>query len=190
MTNEDIYKVWHSESSPWSKWVKPVIFPFLIPGDHGSEEYSVQDWQVFLHPDTAIIVDLPGAEGVWAGIAMARAGYLPVLVYNARPDAWPEYVPIRKTQQLRPPVTIDMYSIPLAVCTVTNELASLKLSPQAPPAFLLDGNRHGSGSAPDPGWFDNRSFVKPSDFPSADYFRRFGISKVVLVRPNTDGGRT
>lgn len=40
------------------------------------------------------------------------------------------------------------------------------------------------------GWFDNRSFVASSDFPSADYFRRHGISKVILVQPtsriNTD----
>jgi hypothetical protein len=34
-----------------------------------------------------------------------------------------------------------------------------------------------------PGWFDNRSFVTPSDFPTADYFRRHGISKVILLQP-------
>jgi hypothetical protein len=193
MTNEEIYEIWRPASSPWGQWVKPVVFPFLKPEAHGRDEYSVQDWHVMLCPDTAVIVDLPGAEGVSAAVAMARAGYRPVLVYNACPNASfdagsPEFGPMRNTQSTSPPVVVDMSSILTALCATTKELASLRLSEQAPPVFLLDGNRRGfPGEA---GWFDNRSFVASSDFPSADYFRRHGISRLLLVQPtsgiNTD----
>jgi hypothetical protein len=193
LTTEDIYEIWRPASSPWSQWVKPVVFSFLRPGADGREEYSVQDWQVMQFPDTAVIADLPGAEGVSAAVAMARAGYRPVLVYNACPNASfeatsPERSPIRSSQSTRPPVVVDMSSILTEICATTKELASLPLPEQAPPAFLLDGNRRGFPG--EPGWFDNRSFVASSDFPSADYFRRHGVSKVIVVQPassiNTD----
>jgi hypothetical protein len=63
------------------------------------------------------------------------------------------------------------------------ELVSLRLSEQAPPVFLLDANR--GGFPAEPGWFDNRSFVTSSDFPSVDYLRRYGISRVILVQPTS-----
>jgi len=34
----------------------------------------------------ALVVDLPGAEGVAAGLAFAGRGYRPVPLYNALPD--------------------------------------------------------------------------------------------------------
>jgi hypothetical protein len=101
-------EIWRPENSPWSGWVKPVIFPFLRPGCYGRDEYSVQAWQVALQPDTTIIADLPGAEGVSAGIALARAGYMPVLVYNACPNgayagSSPESVSILNSQPASSP---------------------------------------------------------------------------------------
>jgi hypothetical protein len=187
MTNEECYAIWRPEKSPWQQWVKPVLFPFLT-AVRGGDEYSVQDWQVPLHADTAIIADLPGAEGVSAGIAMARSGYLPVLVYNACPTATLDarstlFASIWNPQPVDPPVVVDMSSILTALRATTRELASLNLSNQAPPVFVLDSNRRGLGIPYGPGWFDNRSFVGPSDFPSADYFRSRGISKVILLQP-------
>ena len=82
------------------------------------------------------------------------------------------------TEPVSPPVVVDMSSILTAICATAKELASLPLSEHAPPVFLLDGNR--SGSRGEPGWFDNRSFVASPDFPSGDYFRRNGISRVIL----------
>jgi len=191
MTTEYIYEIWRPENSPWSRWVKPVIFPFLRPGDHGRDEYSIQDWQVRLQTDTAVIADLRGAEGVSAGIAMARAGYQPVLVYNACPNVTIDggslqFISIGNSQLINPPTVVDMSSILTALCATTKVLASLALSAEAPPVFLLDGNRRGLGISYGPGWFDNRSFVTPSDFPSPDYFRRPGISKVILLQPDLD----
>lgn len=194
MTNEDVYEIWRPENSPWRQWIKPVVFPFLNPEVHGRGEYSVQGWQVTLHSDTAIVADLPGAESVSAGIAMARAGYLPVLLYNACPNAAfdaasPGSVSIRNPQPKRypqpisPRVVVDMSSILTALCATAGELASLSLPAEAPPVFLLDSNRRGLGIAYRPGWFDNRSFVAPTDFPSAEYFRSHGIGKLILIQP-------
>ena len=176
MTSETIYEI-------WSRWVKPVVFPFLRPEVHDRADYSIKTWQILVNLDTAVIADLPGAEGVSAGIAMARAGYRPVLMYNACPNAdfdgvSPKPEHIANTQCASPPVVVDMSSILTAVCAAAKELASLPLSEDAPPVFLLDGNR--SGFRGEPGWFDNRSFVASSDFPSGDYFRRNGISRAIL----------
>jgi hypothetical protein len=191
MTNESIYDVWRPVDSPWARWVKPVVFPFLRPVDHGAGKYSVQDWQVTFQSDTAIIADLRGAEGISAGIALARAGYLPVLVYNACPtgtsdNVRPEIVSAQNSGAIIPPAVVDMTSILAALCATTQDLVSLNLASQAPPVFLLDANRRGLGIPYGPGWFDNRSFVTPADFPSAEYFQSHGISRVILVQATRD----
>jgi hypothetical protein len=187
MTNDSIYEIWRPDNSPWTQWVKPVVFPFLRPPAHERDDYVIQDWRIPLCADAAIIVDLPGAEGVSAGIAMARAGYRPVLVYNACPNAdyreISEFGPQWRTDSGNPPVVVDMSSILTAICATTKELASLPLSEEAPPVFVLDANRRGFPG--EPGWFDNRSFVTASDFPSVDYLRRHRISRVILVQPTS-----
>jgi hypothetical protein len=110
---------------------------------------------------------------------MARAGYQPVLVYNACPGESPA------GQNVSMPA-VDMSAILSAVCDATAEIASIQHPSDAPPVFVLDVNRAGLGSAPDPGWFDNRSFVTSSDFPSAGYLRSHGISRVTLLQPTPD----
>jgi len=188
MTNESIYEIWRPADSPWTQWVKPVIFPFLKPAAHDRDDYLIQDWTVPLSAETAIVVDLPGAESVSAGIAMARAGYRPVLLYNACPSAdYGEILEARPREHAgsaSPPVVVDMSSILAAVCATSKELASLRLPEQAPPVFVLDASRRGGYS--EPGWFDNRSFVTVFDFPSVDYLRSHGIARVVLVQPSSE----
>lgn len=186
MTNESIYEVWRPANSPWTRWVKPVIFAFLDPTVLTGDNHPIEDWHIPLYEDAAIIVDLPGAEGVSVGINMARAGYRPVLLYNACPHAGFSTT----SQELgrpgdtgNPPVVVDMSSILTAVRATTEQLASLPLPDQAPPVFLLDANRRGFSG--EPGWFDNRSFVTSFDFPSVDYLRSHGISRVILVQPTS-----
>lgn len=187
MTNESVYETWRAADSPWPQWVKPVIFPFLTPAALESD-YVIQDWPLPLCADTAIVIDLPGAEGISACIAMARAGYRPVLLYNACPNA--DYAEMSEAglrahaDSASPPVVVDMSSILAAVCATSKELASLRLPLQAPPVFVLDASRRGGYS--EPGWFDNRSFVTVFDFPSVDYLRRRGIARVVLVQPSSE----
>ena len=35
--------------------------------------------------NVAVVLDLPGADGVWTGVALAARGYRPVPLYNAVP---------------------------------------------------------------------------------------------------------
>jgi hypothetical protein len=167
MTGEDVYQIWRPASSPWVQWVKAVVFPFLSPEDLSRDEYSVPDWQVSLHPGSAIIADLPGSESVSAGITMARAGYQPVLLYNACAGAM-------NATSGEPPTVVDMSSILAAICATTKQLALLNLPAQAPPVFLLDANRHAFGISPEPGWFDNRSFRNVIRLTQRKLFSRTG----------------
>jgi len=187
MTKDQIYEIWRPATSPWSRWVKPVLFSFLREEDLKLARRSVPEWRVPGAPDIAIIVDLPGADGVTVGVALAREGYRPVPVYNACPFA--TYLPdtslmvfAAEAQQLPGPVVVNVLPIMAALCETVQELQDAKLDASASPAFLLDSNRRGQILVPDPGSFDNRSFITPTDFPSPDLFRQHGIYQIVLVQ--------
>lgn len=177
MTSAEVYQIWRPEAWTWSRWVKPVVFAFLRKEDLERDEYAVPEWQAVLHSDTAIIADLPGEEGIRAGMALARAGYLPVPVYNACPTG--------EAHEADSRVAIDMSGILAAICGASRELASFDLSRNAPPVFILDSRRHGSWIGNESGSWDNRSFVTASDFPSAEYLRSHGISNVILVQTSS-----
>lgn len=177
MTRDQIYEAWRPPDSPWSRWVKPVLFSFLRDADLTATGLSTPDWQIPLATDTAVVVDLPGADGVTVGLAFSRRGCRPIPVYNATPfvisitdPPWPAAFSV-----------VDMIPLIKALCAAAEVLASVQLSPSAPPVFLIDSNRRGLTDTP-VGWFDNRSFVAPADFPSADFFKQHGISKIVLIQ--------
>lgn len=123
MTKEQIYDIWKPAESSWSAWVKPMLFSFLGEPELESPPRPVAKCEVPLSANTAIVADLPGAEGVRFGVALSRQGKV----------------------------------------------------------FLLDSNRRGPVN-PEPGWFDNRSFVTSSDFPSGDYLTQRGITRLELVQ--------
>ena len=72
-----------------------------------------------------------------------------------------------------------------ALADETPTLRSIPLPPAAPPAFLLDADRLGHWFSPPPGWFDNRSTVRDTDVPSAEFLRGRGVRQVVVVRSET-----
>jgi len=190
MTGDEIYEIWRPSASPWSPWVKPVLFSLLREQDLATANYSVPPWRVPLELDTAIVADVPGAEGVSIGIALCRDGYIPIPVYNACPFATPipDFVSIVHSGTDTPVperVAVDVLPIMSALCGTAQELATANISGSAPPVFMLDSNRRGLIAHPDPGWFDNRSFVTVTDFPSAQFFRQHGISKIVLVQESS-----
>jgi hypothetical protein len=129
----------------------------------------------------AIVVDLPGSSGVDMAVNLARSGFRPVPLYNAAlgSEAAAELV--------------DVHSILHVLASAADELLSLQLPFDAPPAFLLDANRRGvAGQARAlPKQFDNRSICFPTDFPSAAFLTRQGITGVLVVseadrNPQTD----
>ncbi len=169
-SKEEIYDIWAPASVRWSPWVKPVLFGLL--SEYPAGETILPPPPAWVPPAdgrTALVLNLPGAAGVFAGLAFARHGYRPIPLYNAMP------APVALA-------AVDVVQIGDALERLTPELARLALPDTAPPAFLLDQNRGGSGSAPPPESFDNRSVSFTTDFPSAKFLSAAGIGRVVLLQ--------
>jgi len=183
MNKEEIFSTWAPDASVWSCWVKPVLFAHLdsalshIPIMETAGDVS---WSPPPGERVALVLDLPGVEGVLAGIALAARGYRPVPLYNA--------VPLPSGEALLDPLTgrevaaVNVLPIIGALREGAEELAQLNLPGDAPPAFLLDANRRGDGRKMQPEEFDNRSVSFTTDFPSANFFTSHGIQRVMLVQ--------
>jgi hypothetical protein len=183
MTPSELYSLWAPEDSIWSNWAKPMLFS--VERFIGGEPNQATQWQslnVAWSPtdvrSTAIVLDLPGADAIWYGIAMAQHGFRPVPLYNGVPGS---------------SALIDVNSIVVALHEVEQPLTELlsRLPADAPPVFLLDSNRSAGGTIPSPGRFDNRWWVFPQDFPSANLVLSRGIDTVILAQaqagpPQTD----
>ena len=183
MTKESIFDVWAPAGARWSRWVKPVLFACLDqPAATWLSELAVWNpgWAPPAHENVALVLDLPGREGVAAALGLAEQGYRPVPLYNALPP------PMRVLDPASPMLAeaaVDVRGIMAALQQGTERLNQLALSAEAPPAFLLDWDRRGAGTPMPPGSFDNRSVSFTTDFPSANFLLAHGVQRVVLVQP-------
>ena len=178
---DEIYDRWSADRARWSRWVKPVLFAHISdPPTAGAEPprppinaeslLGPREGDPYRAPskslrELAVIVDLPGALSVGAGLALAALGFQPVPLYNAVP-ASRGYV-----------VAVDMSPVVRALIAGAPSLQPPKSD--APPAFLLDARRmtpthYGAR-------FDNTSYCSWTDFPSAHGLRMGGIREVVLI---------
>lgn len=187
MTNkEEIFSTWAPEGSPWSRWAKPVLFAYLesalsrIPITEAASDVS---WSPPPNEKIALVLDLPGAEGVLAGVALAARGYCPVPLYNAVP--LPVGEPLLDPLTNRAVAAVNVLPIISALRQGAEQLVQLNLPFDAPPAFLLDANRRGDGRKMEPDEFDNRSISFTTDFPSANFLGSHGIQRVMLVQKNS-----
>lgn len=177
MTKEDIFQAWAPSSVVWCNWTKPMLFAQADLAARWSSESGVGDFDTRrITPADgmgAIIVDLPGAQSVAAGLALATKGYRPVPLYSgiAAPGATDFEI-------------VDVRSIVAALVAGADAMAQMQLSGDAPPAFLLDANRRYGRGEILPGQFDNRSISLPTDFPSANFLLSRGIKHVTIVQPN------
>lgn len=174
MNSTELYKLWAPESATWSNWVKPVL---LAHRPLAAAFYSAPDWRGMnmnwspsADSGSAIILDLPSADSVWLGLALALRGFRPVPLFNGASG---------------PSEIVSSHRIISALHDSAKELAGLTIGPGAPPVFLLDSNRSGGGALTSPGRFDNRWFVFPQDFPSANFLLSCGIRSVVLGQVNS-----
>lgn len=183
MNKEEVFKIWAPDDSPWSTWVKPVLFAHLDAVNEASELPPPPDTLRWCPPPEkkgAMVADLPGVEGVLMGIALAEQGYRPVPLYNA--------VPLPGDRVILDPATgrnvaaVNVTPIISGLRTGTNNLARLQIREDAPPVFLLDANRQGDGHVVAVGEFDNRSVCFTTDFPSANFLLAQGIQSVLLVQ--------
>ena len=173
MMNKEIYKIWAPVGKRWVEWVRPVPFIYInemtpppqitLMGLPGLAELNLDDKK------TAIIVDLPGDDGVEAGILLAKEyGYRPIPVYNG----------VQTQKGAR--ATSDNHSVMSGLVWGASILSQMNLADDAPPAFLLDTNRLQCFRI-DGSIFDNSWDVYHQDLPTEDYFLKHGIERIVVV---------
>lgn len=199
MDASQLFEIWAPEDSLWSRWAKPALFAAPAPRTQAAQAspampvmpvHAVEAGAVVVPvppaPEppqyeqgpvdiwTAFVVDMPEARPVGIGLALARAGYRPVPLFNTayHPQAIVPVEPI--LQRLR---------------EGAEELRTLSIPANAPPAFLLDSNRLASPELAKPGKFDNRWTVFPQDLPSANFLLAHGIKRVVLLQPDALMGK-
>jgi len=170
MTNEECFNAWAPEEAPWSPWAKPVLFTQrqdgFVLGLRTWPEPPENLWLSQANGRTAVVVDLPGVESVEMGIALARRWYRPVPLYNTSAG---------------PSALLDMADLISALASGATALCEITLSPEAPPAFLIDADRMRPVVPLNPGSYDNRWVVFPQDFPSGTLLRSRGIADVIVL---------
>ncbi len=181
MKPAELYNLWAPKDSIWTNWAKPVLFADSSYDD--LQNATPPDWRLLNLPwapavgtGSAVVVDMPGLESVKVGMALTQNGFRPVPLFNGA--AGPSLA--------GPFPLVDAYPIVRALHTVAEDLATLRLSPNAPPVFLLDSNRFNGGDFPSPGRFDNRWWVFPQDFPSSNFLLAQNIRSVVLVQEDAE----
>ena len=174
MTNKDIFKIWAPVGKRWVDWVRPV--PFVAMQQYKMMKFTPSNLTLPClecldknDTSTAIIVDLPGAQSVEAGILLAQQhGYRPIPIYNG------------VMEQKGSRATTDNHSIFNALVWGASILSNMELRDNAGPVFLTDTNRLQSYKM-DCSIFDNSWDVYPQDLPSEDYFLKNGITKILII---------
>jgi hypothetical protein len=174
ISGEDLYAIWAPDGAQWTEWAKPASF--LLPVMPDAEPMPGADNVPGLPEawaDTAVVADLPGAEAVHVGMALAKRGYRPVPLFNAT---------------FGPNAVIDVDVITRALVSHAETLRRVVIAPDALPVFLLDSRRrHNTMGAATPGWYDNRWVALPQDFPSGTLLRSRGIADVTLLLRDESG---
>jgi hypothetical protein len=189
MTGQELFKTWAPSDSAWSHWVSPALFAQIACTDGAAADgvdVPVPTWQEEkASPESAVIVDLPGADSIRLAMALAKLGYRPVPIINASPGPVGlqlNFLPQPANVSSRSIVVLDMNSLVREICIGTELLQKLSFASDAPPVFILDALRlRGTNPILDD-MFDNRWMVFPQDFPSARFFAEKKIKRVTLVQ--------
>ncbi len=172
MTDKELYRIWAPLGKKWIEWVRPV--PFVEIHEHSKQynftlfEVPAMDFPEEEFADAALIVDLPGAESIEVGIALAKEGYRPIPAFNGT------------IEQPGARTTVDNQSVGMGLICGAKELQKIELKDDARPVFLLDSNRLHRHRI-DVTVFDNSWDIYPQDMPSADYLIKNGIHKIVVI---------
>ncbi len=173
---EKLFAVWAPPGGVWSLWARPVLFA-QMPADPRppaqratGNQVAISGLNVGWAPNAAegivVVIDLPGAQSLWMGLALAGKGYRPVPLYNGCTG---------------PHEVIDQGSILEGLRAGADYLASLTLT-DASPAFLVDSQRMKPTRKIEPGDFDNRWQVFCQDFPSAAFLIDRGLKRAILIQ--------
>lgn len=188
MTGKELFEIWAPSDSMWSQWVSPALFAQIDCGSVSAVQANapLPSWfEQAPRTDTAVILDLPGADSIRHAVALAERGYRPVPVINASPGP----VGLQLNSLAQPAsskspafVVLDMAPVVGEICSVTERLHKLTFAAGAPPVFILDSLRLRGTNPVRDDMFDNRWMVFPQDFPSARFLVDHKITRVMLVQ--------
>ena len=171
MTGKDFYKIWAPIGAKWVDWVRPVPFVGI---NENLKIYEVENFNIpqinYIQnqtTDTAIIIDLPENNSIKEGLGLAKLGFRPIPIYNGT------------DQQDGAMATVDNKSIKIGLIKGALELQKMQIDKNAPPAFLLDSNRMNRYKM-NQSVFDNSWDIYAQDLPSAEYFLKNGINKIIV----------
>ncbi len=177
MTNKEIYRIWAPLDSIWSPWVRPVPFIYL---DKQREIKEILDFSIptinyleYYQENTAIFIDLPGIDSIKEGIALAYLGYRPIPLFNGT---------FEPNETL---ATTDNHILQPALIWGANELKNISLKNDSLPAFLLDTKRLNRRKMYE-GVFENSWDIYHQDMPSAKFFEKNNINKIIIVSPKIE----
>src|SRR5258708_35714536 len=129
MTGQELFKTWAPSDSAWSQWVSPALFAQIACTDGVSEagvDVPVPTWQEEkANPESAVIVDLPGADSIRLAMALAKLWYVPVPIINASPGPVGlqlNFLPQPANVSSRAIVVLDMNSLVREICIGTHLL--------------------------------------------------------------------
>ena len=172
MNGREIYKIWAPYDREWTRWVRPVCFVDIDIEKELREyvDYDIPEiyYKDFLDKHTCVILDVDGEKSVKEGIGFAVIGYRPVPLFNGTtPNIGVEAV---MNNELVEPLLL----------WGALELKEIEIPVDAPPVFLLDKNRMNRYKY-DVGIFDNSWDLYKQDIPTADFFKKNGINKLIVV---------
>src|SRR3954467_7113424 len=128
ISSEAAFAAWAPDGVLWSDWAKPA--PFVHAGgvlvNDPIDESTLPRLPLGLDSRSAVIVDLPGEEAVYAGVALAARGFRPVALFNGTNGPSP---------------VVDVAPIVEALGRAAEGIRTRPLEPEAAPAFLLDSRR-------------------------------------------------
>lgn len=182
-TGRELFEIWAPRGAIWSHWVAPAMFAQMhhriAPAGINHSLPSATWHEQRATADTAIVVDLPGADAIRLAISLAQRGYRPVPIINASPGPLQSLLTTSPRRQV---AALDMHALVTEICSATPFLQQISLAPDAPPAFILDSWRSKGTHPLREDMFDNRWMVFPQDFPSARFLGERKIKRVILVQ--------
>ena len=170
MIEKEIFKMWAPLNTKWVDWIKPVAFT-TIKDFHKNNQivnFTIPNINYInkLQNNIAIILDCPYHYSIEESIALAKIGFRPIPIYNG---VKPQFGVIS---------LIDT-NLEEALVWGALKLQEIKLSNDSPPVFLLDSNRTNRFKTT-PSIFDNSWDLYDQDLPSADYFLKNNINKIIV----------
>lgn len=174
--SREIYRKWVKAADKWYPWVRPVPFINMATGRQGipmpfdfMEVFANQEENIKKYmKNTAIIVDMPGADSVMVGLSLAKNGFRPVALYNGT------------MEQRGARAIVDNHSLNEALLWGTDMLGDMAFEDGSMPVFLLDSNRlhrhKGKRTL-----FDNSWDIYAQDMPSAKFLADNGVENVLVI---------